>query len=83
MPREKYTRCRNCGRAKKDVGVMSRRQLCDRCSKALLTDNIVQMEARSGPNFKKWRHGMIRATGVRVVRTPEGFVGLIDENLIA
>jgi ribosomal protein S26 len=69
MPREKYTRCRNCGRAKKDAGVMSHTQLCPRCSKALLADNIVQMEARSGPNFTKWRHGMIRCAGGVVVDT--------------
>jgi hypothetical protein len=69
MPREKYTRCRNCGRAKKDVGVMSRRQLCSRCSVDLLADNIAQMDARSGPNFTKWRHGMIRCAGGAVVDT--------------
>lgn len=63
MPREKYTRCRNCGRAKKDVGVMSRNQLCPKCSEELLIDNIRQMEARSGENFQAWRRGMTKASG--------------------
>lgn len=67
MPRLDYKRCRNCGRFSKDVGAMSRSRLCPKCSTELLADNIVQMEARSGPNFTKWRHGMIRCAGGVVV----------------
>jgi hypothetical protein len=42
---------------------MSRHRLCYTCGIVNLTDNIVQMEARSGPNFTKWRHAMIRCAG--------------------
>ena len=61
---------------------MSRRQLCSQCSTTRLADNIRQMEARSGPNFKKWRQGLIRATGVRLVETSSGLSAEFDENLL-
>lgn len=46
---------------------MSRRQLCPTCSQVLLASNIVQMKTLSGPNFTKWRHGMIRCAGGIVI----------------
>lgn len=42
---------------------MSRSRLCTDCGQRELESNIRQMEARSGPNFAKWRDGMIRAAG--------------------
>jgi ribosomal protein L37E len=63
MPRLDYKRCRHCGRFSKDVGLLSRHRLCFECGYTRQKDNILQMEARSGPNFTKWRHAMIRCAG--------------------
>jgi len=46
---------------------MSRSRLCPDCSHDLLASNIVQMKTLTGPNFTKWRHGMIRCAGGIVV----------------
>jgi hypothetical protein len=37
--------------------------LCETHSRERLLDNIEQMHARSGPNFQKWRRGMILCAG--------------------
>jgi hypothetical protein len=63
MPRLDYKRCKSCGRFSKDVGLLSRHRLCADCGYINLSSNIEQMTARSGPNFVKWRHGMIRCAG--------------------
>jgi RNA polymerase subunit RPABC4/transcription elongation factor Spt4 len=67
MPRLDYKRCRNCGRFSKDTGPLSHSRLCPRCGHDRLESNIVQMATLSGPNFTKWRHGMIRCAGGIVV----------------
>jgi hypothetical protein len=37
--------------------------MCFDCRTFRLADNILQMKARNGPNFTKWRHAMIRCAG--------------------
>lgn len=59
MPRTDYANCKNCGRHRSEVGLMSRHRLCTECSTLLLVDNVQQMLARSGPNWTKWRRGMV------------------------
>jgi hypothetical protein len=63
MPRFDYRWCKRCGRNAKDAGPLSHTRLCSRCSRDELVSNVLQMAARSGPNFTKWRHAMIRCAG--------------------
>jgi hypothetical protein len=55
--------CRNVDKPGDHSGGISATGLCHDCGLAALRENVAQMEARSGPNFTKWRHGMIRCAG--------------------
>lgn len=36
---------------------------CERCGEQAMNENVDQMHARRGPNFRAWRIGMIRSAG--------------------
>jgi len=56
-------RCRVCDKNEREVGQISQRGYCAEHAKERMEENVDQMLARSGPNFTKWRHGMIRCAG--------------------
>jgi hypothetical protein len=65
--------CKNIDKPGDHSGSVSATGLCPACGKAAMDENVEQMLARSGPNFTKWRHGMIRCAGGIVLddqRTP-------------
>ena len=55
--------CRNFEKPGDHSGGISATGLCAACGKAAMETNVSQMLARSGPNFTKWRHGIIRCAG--------------------
>jgi len=59
VPRSDYKRCRRCRKSASDTGPLSHTRLCGECARELLTANIDQMHARSGPNFDLWRRQMV------------------------
>lgn len=45
------------------MGRISAKGLCSECSVAAVESNVVQMVARSGPNFQRWREQMAACVG--------------------
>jgi hypothetical protein len=70
MPNPERAHCKRC-RQHRDtirsdgslVGPISWVGNCQRCGEAEIASNITQMHHRSGPNFNRWRAGMIRCAG--------------------
>jgi hypothetical protein len=50
---------------------MSHTRLCADCGYLLLKANVEQLVAHKGPNFQKWRLGMIRCAGGLVPDPPQ------------
>lgn len=51
--------CRNFETPGDHSGSISATGLCPACGKAAMDENVTQMEARSGPNWTKWRRAMV------------------------
>lgn len=60
-------RCKVCDKHWMEAGSISQKGLCPEHGRERMEENVAQMEARSGPNFTKWRHGMIRCAGGAVL----------------
>lgn len=63
MPDPTRKRCRVCGRHESEVGPISWSGKCAEHGVEALTENIVQMHARRGPNFDRWRRAMAACVG--------------------
>lgn len=70
MPRHDRAHCKRChlhrDTIREDgtlVGAISWQGNCQRCGEAELVSNIHQMYDRRGPNWNRWRVGMIRSAG--------------------
>lgn len=55
--------CKRCGGHRDDVGEISWEGYCRPCGRAVLHANNEQMVDRRGPNWNRWRRGMILAAG--------------------
>ena len=55
--------CRNFDKPGDHSGSVSATGLCPACGRAAMAENVAQMEARSGPNFTKWRQRMAASVG--------------------
>lgn len=73
MPRPDRANCKRCRRNRDSirpdgtlVGPISWEGNCQRCGELAYVSNVKQMHARSGPNFDRWRTGMIRCAGGQV-----------------
>lgn len=64
MPRRHPRRnCKFCGAHRDDVGELSARGLCLECGKARVKQNILEMQARSGPFADHHRKRLIYSLG--------------------
>jgi hypothetical protein len=61
------TRCRVCGEHERDAGPISWTGKCGDCGVKVMTENVVQMYAHSGPNWTKWRRAMAASVGGRLI----------------
>lgn len=61
------SRCKVCGRHESEVGPISQKGFCIEHGMEALVSNIVQMRARSGPNFAKWRQRMAASVGAVLI----------------
>lgn len=58
MPMPKKVRCERCRRHVAECGELSARKLCADCCEAAITSAILQLRARRGPIFERYRAGL-------------------------
>lgn len=63
MPRRDLRTCKRCHGHSADVGPISHDGNCKRCGRDAMNTNIEQMYAKKGPNWNRWRAGMIACAG--------------------
>ncbi len=67
MPRADYVCCKECGRSREEVGMLSCTRLCGDCAMRRLAENVVGIHAKRGPAFERRRYGIaLREFGPRV-----------------
>ena len=49
--------CKSCGDEQKKL---SRKGYCSNCSAQRLVDSVVELRAKKGPKYEKWKKGMKR-----------------------
>lgn len=55
--------CRRCETSVR-VGSNTRKApLCQSCAELAVRENIEMLQSRSGPNYERWRDGMLRSLG--------------------
>ena len=55
--------CKRCKGHVSVVGEITWEGYCIPCGRVVYEDNVMQMIARSGPNWRKWRRGMAACVG--------------------
>jgi hypothetical protein len=58
-PRERDY-CEECGGWYGDVGPLSRKGLCDKCSGRRMRESVIGPAKREGPGFERWIAGILR-----------------------
>lgn len=62
-PRYDYAFCKDCGRHRLEVGLLSQTRLCADCGIRRLDENIIGLATHSGEPMRRWRRGMILCAG--------------------
>ena len=70
MPDGRRKTCRACGKNEAEVGAISWAGYCEEDGQAALRSNILQMHARKGPNFDRWRLAMAACVGGQLLDAP-------------
>lgn len=70
---KRYTHCQICKRSREAAGGLSLRGLCSICGEAARTATILDLTAKRGPLYEKYRQAVIRALyqGVREYPTAD------------
>ena len=63
MPKPTYRFCRECGRDRAEVGLLSHTRLCGECAGMKLRENIDGLHTMSGEALLRWRRGMVACAG--------------------
>lgn len=60
MPKATYSRCKDCGASREDVGPLSCTRLCPACSERRLLENVDGIRERQGPAHERRQYGIVR-----------------------
>ena len=63
MTDARRARCKRCGKHRDEVGELTWSGYCIEHAREAVESNVEQMQARSGPNFTRWRRSMAASVG--------------------
>lgn len=67
MPDRRRARCKDCGRHRDTVGLLSWTGLCGDCGKVRLEENVDGLHTFSGEPLLRWRRGLAASVGAVLI----------------